>query len=71
MACSKAATVSPAAREASRCLCDVRVRADRGRADEAAEDISRAIGFVGRDQLADQVRKYSGGLLQLDPERPR
>jgi hypothetical protein len=40
-------------------------------ADEAAEDISRAIGFVSRDQLADQVRKYSGGLLQLDPERPR
>jgi hypothetical protein len=40
-------------------------------ADEAAEDISRAIGFVSRDQLADQVHKYSGGLLQLDPERPR
>jgi hypothetical protein len=40
-------------------------------AEEAAEDISRAIGFVSRDQLADQVRKYSGSLLQLDPERPR
>ena len=40
-------------------------------AEEAAEDISGAIGFVSRDQLADQVRRYSGGLLQLDPERPR
>ena len=40
-------------------------------AEEAAEDISRAIGYVSRDQLADQVRRYSGGLLQLDPERPR
>jgi hypothetical protein len=40
-------------------------------ADEAADDISRAIGFVSRDQLADQVHKYSGGLLQLDPGRPR
>jgi hypothetical protein len=40
-------------------------------AEEAAEDISSAIGFVSRDQLADQVRRYSGGRLQLDPERPR
>ena len=40
-------------------------------AEEAAADISRAIGFVSRDQLADQVRRYSGGLLQLDTERPR
>ena len=40
-------------------------------AEAAAEDISRAIGLVGRDQLADQVRSYSRGLLQLDPERPR
>jgi hypothetical protein len=40
-------------------------------AEEAAEDISRAIGFVSRDQLADQVRRYSGGRLQLDPERPQ
>ena len=38
-------------------------------AEEAAEDISGAIGYVSRDQLADQVRRYSGGLLQLDPER--
>jgi hypothetical protein len=38
-------------------------------AEEAAEDISRAIGFVSRDQLAGQVRRYSGGRLQLDPER--
>jgi hypothetical protein len=40
-------------------------------AEEAAEDISRAIGFVSRAQLADQVRRYSGGRLQLDQERPR
>jgi hypothetical protein len=40
-------------------------------AEEAAEEISRAIGFVSRDQLADQVRRYSGGRLRLDPERPR
>jgi hypothetical protein len=40
-------------------------------AEEAAGDISRALGFVGRDQLADQVRSYSGGRLQLDPGRPR
>ena len=39
--------------------------------EKAAEDISRAIGLVSRDQLADQVRRYSGGLLQLDTERPR
>jgi hypothetical protein len=38
-------------------------------AEEAAEEISRAIGFVSRDQLADQVRRYSGGRLQLDPDR--
>ena len=38
-------------------------------AEEAADDISRALGFVSRDQLADQVRRYSGGRLQLDPER--
>jgi hypothetical protein len=38
-------------------------------AEEAAADISRAIGYVGRDQLADQVRRYRGGLLQLDPGR--
>jgi hypothetical protein len=37
-------------------------------AEEAADDISRALGFVSRDQLADQVRSYSGGRLQLDPE---
>jgi hypothetical protein len=37
-------------------------------AQEAADDISRALGFVSRDQLADQVRSYSGGRLQLDPE---
>jgi serine/threonine protein kinase len=36
-------------------------------AEQAAEDISRAIGFVSRPQLADQVRSYSGGRLQLDP----
>jgi hypothetical protein len=40
-------------------------------AEEAAEDISSAIGFVSRDQLADQVRRYSEGRLQLDPKRPR
>jgi hypothetical protein len=40
-------------------------------AEKAAGDISRAIGFVSRDQLADQVRRYSGGRLQLDPERPQ
>jgi hypothetical protein len=40
-------------------------------AEEAAQDISRAIGFIGRDQLASQVRRYSGGRLQLDPERPQ
>jgi hypothetical protein len=38
-------------------------------AEEAADDISRALGLVSRDQLADQVRRYSGGRLQLDPER--
>jgi hypothetical protein len=37
----------------------------------AAEDISRPIGFVGRDQLADRVRRYRGDLLKLDPDRPR
>jgi len=37
-------------------------------AEKAAEDISGAIGFVSRAQLADQVRRYSGGRLQLDPE---
>jgi hypothetical protein len=37
-------------------------------AQEAADDISRALGFVSRDQLADQVRSYSGGRLQLDLE---
>jgi hypothetical protein len=37
-------------------------------AEEAADDISRVLGFVSRDQLADQVRRYSGGRLQLDPE---
>jgi hypothetical protein len=40
-------------------------------AEEAAEQISHAIGFVPRDQFADQVRGYSDGLLQLDPERSR
>ena len=40
-------------------------------AEEAAQDISGAIGFVSRDQLADQVRRYSGGRLQLDQEQPR
>jgi hypothetical protein len=39
-------------------------------AEQAAEDISRAISLVSRDQLADQVRRYSGGRLQLDPEQP-
>jgi hypothetical protein len=38
-------------------------------AEQAAEDISGAIGFVSRNQLADQVRRYSGGRLQLDQER--
>jgi hypothetical protein len=37
----------------------------------AADEISGAIGLVSRDRLADQVRSYSGGRLQLDPERPR
>jgi hypothetical protein len=36
-----------------------------------AEEISRAIGYVSRDRLADQVRSYSAGRLRLDPERPR
>jgi hypothetical protein len=36
---------------------------------EAAGEISGAIGFVSRDQLAGQVRRYSGGRLRLDPER--
>jgi hypothetical protein len=36
-------------------------------AEAAADDISRAIRLVGRDQLADQVRSYSGGRLRLDP----
>ena len=36
-------------------------------AEQAADDISRAIGLIGRDQLADQVRRYSGGRIQLDP----
>jgi hypothetical protein len=40
-------------------------------AEAAAGEISRALGFVSRDQLADQVRGYSGGRLQLDPERPQ
>ena len=40
-------------------------------AEEAAEDISGALSFVRRDQLADQVRSYSGGRLQLDPQRPQ
>ena len=40
-------------------------------AEKAADDISSALGFVSRDQLADQVRSYSGGRLQLDPERPQ
>jgi hypothetical protein len=40
-------------------------------AEEAADDISRALGLVSRDQLADQVRRYSGGRLQLDPGRPQ
>ena len=35
----------------------------------AAAEIAGAIGFVSRDQLADQVRRYSGGRLQLDPAR--
>ena len=37
-------------------------------AEEAADDISGALGLVSRDQLADQVGRYSGGRLQLDPE---
>jgi hypothetical protein len=37
----------------------------------AAEEIAGAIGFLRRDQLADQVRRYSGGRLQLDPARPQ
>ena len=40
-------------------------------AEEAAGEISRALGFVSRDQVADQVRRYSGGRLQLDPEQPQ
>jgi hypothetical protein len=36
-------------------------------AEQAADDISRAIGLIGRDRLADQVRRYSGGRVQLDP----
>jgi hypothetical protein len=36
-------------------------------AEQAADDISRAIGLIGRDQLAGQVRRYSGGRVQLDP----
>jgi hypothetical protein len=34
---------------------------------QAADDISGAIGLISRDQLADQVRRYSGGRVQLDP----
>jgi hypothetical protein len=37
----------------------------------AAEEISGAIGLVSRDRLADQVRGYSSGRLQLDPGRPQ
>jgi hypothetical protein len=37
-------------------------------AEKAADDISDALGLLSRDQLADQVRRYSGGRLQLDPE---
>ena len=33
----------------------------------AAAEIAGAIGLVGRDQLADQVRRYSGGRLGLGP----
>jgi hypothetical protein len=40
-------------------------------AEKAAGEISRALGLVSRDQLADQVRRYSGGRLELDPGRPR
>jgi hypothetical protein len=36
-------------------------------AEKAADEMSRALGLVGRDQLADQVNAYSGGRLQLDP----
>jgi hypothetical protein len=32
----------------------------------AAQEISGATGLVSRDQLADQVRRYSGGRLRLD-----
>jgi hypothetical protein len=39
-------------------------------AEKAADEISRALGFVSRDQLAHQVDGYSGGRLQLDPEQP-
>jgi hypothetical protein len=39
-------------------------------AEKAADEISRALGFVSRDQLAHQVDRYSGGRLQLDPEQP-
>ena len=35
-------------------------------AEKAADDISHALGLVSRDQLAEQVRRYSGGRLQLD-----
>ena len=37
----------------------------------AAQEISGAIGLVSRDRLGDQVRRYSGGRLQLDPGRPQ
>jgi hypothetical protein len=37
----------------------------------AAAEISGAIGLVSRDRLADQVRGYSSGRLQLDPGRPQ
>jgi len=39
-------------------------------AEKAADEISRALGFVSRDQLAHQVDRYSGGRLRLDPEQP-
>jgi hypothetical protein len=42
-------------------------RLTHGGAKEAAEAISRAIGLVSRAQLAEQVRRYSGGRLRLDP----
>jgi hypothetical protein len=35
-------------------------------AEKAADDISHALRLVSRDQLAEQVRRYSGGRLQLD-----